>query len=53
MVDTRNSGFVRDGNTAGIIGFGEAVKILRERWRQDKDRIEKLSDRLKAGFEKR
>ncbi|MFA4926061.1 MAG: cysteine desulfurase family protein [Candidatus Aminicenantales bacterium] len=40
-------------NTAGIIGFGEAVKILRERWRQDKDRIEKLSDRLKAGFEKK
>jgi len=40
-------------NTAGIIGFGEAVKILGERWRQDKDRIEKLSDRLKAGFEKK
>jgi cysteine desulfurase len=40
-------------NTAGIVGFGEAVKILRERWRQDKDRIEKLSDRLKAGFEKK
>ncbi|MBP7869941.1 MAG: cysteine desulfurase [Candidatus Saccharicenans sp.] len=40
-------------NTAGIIGFGEAVKILRERWRQDKDRIEKLSERLKAGFEKK
>jgi cysteine desulfurase len=40
-------------NTAGIIGFGEAVRILREQWRKDIDRIEKLSVRLKAGLEQK
>jgi len=40
-------------NTAGIIGFGEAVKILREEWLKDKNRIEKLAGRMKSGFEKK
>jgi cysteine desulfurase len=38
-------------NTSGIIGFGEAARILTERWKKDKDRIEKLASRLKAGIE--
>ncbi|HUM79010.1 MAG TPA: cysteine desulfurase family protein [Candidatus Saccharicenans sp.] len=40
-------------NTAGIIGFGEAVRILREEWLKDKNRIEKLAGRMKSGFEKK
>lgn len=40
-------------NTSGIIGFGEAVRVLAERWKKDKDRIEKLASRLKAGIEGR
>jgi len=40
-------------NTPGIVGFGEAVRILTERWKKDKDRIEKLASRLKAGIEGR
>ena len=40
-------------NTSGIIGFGEAARILTERWKKDKDRIEKLASRLKAGIEDR
>ena len=40
-------------NTSGIIGFGEAARILTERWKKDKDRIEKLASRLKAGIEGR
>ncbi len=40
-------------NTSGIVGFGEAVRILAEQWKKDKDRIEKLASRLKAGIEER
>ncbi len=40
-------------NTAGIIGFGEAARILQERWKKDKDRLEKLAEKLKAGLEER
>jgi cysteine desulfurase len=38
-------------NTIGIVGFGEAVKILMERGDKDKKRIERLADRLKRGIE--
>ncbi len=40
-------------NTAGIVGFGEAVQILLERGERDKKRIEKLADRLKKGIEEK
>jgi len=40
-------------NTSGIVGFGETVRILAERWKKDKDRIGKLASRLKAGIEER
>ncbi|HEX2695961.1 MAG TPA: aminotransferase class V-fold PLP-dependent enzyme [Acidobacteriota bacterium] len=40
-------------NTAGIVGFGEAVRVLGERMKKDKDRIEKLAERLKTGIESR
>ncbi len=40
-------------NTAGIVGFGEAVRVLGERMKKDKDRIEKLAEKLKAGIEGR
>jgi len=39
-------------NAAGIIGFGEAARILQERWRKDRDRLEKLAQKLKDGLEK-
>jgi len=38
-------------NTAGIVGFGEAVRVLEERGRKDRPRIEKLAERLKKGIE--
>jgi cysteine desulfurase len=38
-------------NTAGIVGFGEAVRVLEEHGRKDRARIERLADRLKAGIE--
>ncbi|MFW6131172.1 MAG: cysteine desulfurase family protein [Candidatus Aminicenantaceae bacterium] len=38
-------------NTCGIIGFGEAVKVLLENGNKDRKRIEKLSDQLKSGIE--
>lgn len=38
-------------NTAGIIGFGEAVRILQERGDKDKKRLEKLAELLKSGIE--
>lgn len=38
-------------NTLGIVGFGEAVKVLRERWKKDKEKIEKLALKLKQGIE--
>ncbi|MCI4444969.1 MAG: IscS subfamily cysteine desulfurase [Candidatus Aminicenantes bacterium] len=40
-------------NTIGIIGFGEAVRVMRERWKKDKSRLEKMADRLKSGLEQR
>jgi len=40
-------------NTVGIIGFGEAAKVLRERWKKDKDRLEKLAEKLKTGLERK
>jgi len=40
-------------NTAGIVGFGEAVRVLGERMNKDKDRLEKLAQRLKTGIEGR
>lgn len=39
-------------NTIGIVGFGEAARVLGERWKKDRDRIEKLAGRLKDGIEK-
>lgn len=40
-------------NTIGIVGFGEAVKVLKERWKKDKEKIEKLAAKLKEGIESR
>jgi len=40
-------------NTAGIVGFGEAVRVLEERGRKDIPRIEKLAEALKKGIEER
>jgi cysteine desulfurase len=40
-------------NTIGIVGFGEAVRLLAERSREDRDRIERLSESLKQGIEGR
>lgn len=38
-------------NTIGIVGFGEAVRVLIEKGNKDKKRIEKLADQLKRGIE--
>jgi cysteine desulfurase len=38
-------------NTAGIIGFSEAVRLLGEQGKKDRERIEKLAGRLKKGLE--
>ncbi|MCJ7588630.1 MAG: IscS subfamily cysteine desulfurase [Candidatus Aminicenantes bacterium] len=38
-------------NTIGIVGFGEAARVLGERWKKDRDRIERLAGRLKDGIE--
>jgi len=40
-------------NTAGIIGFGEAVRVLEEKGRKERARIEKLAETLKRGIEER
>jgi cysteine desulfurase len=40
-------------NTAGIIGFGEAVRVLEAKGRKERVRIEGLADELKAGIEER
>jgi len=37
-------------NTIGIVGFGEAVKVMVERRSRDEKRIEKLAARLKRGI---
>lgn len=38
-------------NTVGIVGFGEAARILSEKWKKDKERVEKLAGILKKGIE--
>jgi cysteine desulfurase len=38
-------------NTIGIVGFGEAIRIVQEQGEQDKKRITKLADMLKRGIE--
>lgn len=40
-------------NTAGIIGFGEAVRLMLERFEKDNTRIKKLAARLKAGIQEK
>ncbi|MCK7479956.1 MAG: aminotransferase class V-fold PLP-dependent enzyme [Candidatus Moduliflexus flocculans] len=40
-------------NTAGIIGFGEAVRVLEEKGRKERTRIEHLAETLKKGIEER
>jgi cysteine desulfurase len=38
-------------NTIGIVGFGEAVKILQSRWEKDKKRMKRMAAQLKNGIE--
>jgi cysteine desulfurase len=40
-------------NTIGIVGLGEAARILMETGKKDKKQIEKLAERLKNGIEER
>ncbi len=40
-------------NTAGIVGFGEAVRVLEEKGRKERSRVEKLAEALKRGIEER
>ena len=40
-------------NTIGIVGFGEAVRVLEEKGRKERARIEKLAETLKRGIEER
>lgn len=40
-------------NTIGIVGFGEAVRAIKERGDKDKKRIENLAEKLKKGIEDR
>ena len=40
-------------NTIGIVGFGEAVRILSEQSHEDKKRVDELADRLKKGVEEK
>ncbi len=40
-------------NTIGIVGFGEAVRIIKERGDKDKKRITKLAERLKKEIEEK
>jgi cysteine desulfurase len=40
-------------NTIGIVGFGEAARVLMERGKKDRERIEKLTDSLKKGIEEK
>jgi len=40
-------------NTIGIVGFGEAARVLPERLAQDKPRLAALAARLRAGLEQR
>jgi cysteine desulfurase len=38
-------------NTAGVVGFGEAVRVLEEKGRRERARIEHLAEILKKGIE--
>ena len=38
-------------NTIGVIGFGEAVRVMKKKGPEDKKRIEKLAQHLKKGVE--
>jgi cysteine desulfurase len=40
-------------NTIGIVGFGEAVRVMTERRDKDNKRIAKLSEQLKKGIEEK
>jgi cysteine desulfurase len=40
-------------NTVGIVGFGEAVRVLEERGKKDRPRIEKMAEALKKGIEEK
>jgi cysteine desulfurase len=40
-------------NTAGIVGFGEAVRVFEEKGRKERSRVEKLAVILKKGVEER
>lgn len=40
-------------NTIGIIGFGEAARMLPEKFESDRARIERLASRLKTGIEEK
>lgn len=40
-------------NTAGIVGFAEAVRVLLERGEKDKKVIAKLADKLRKGIEEK
>ena len=40
-------------NTAGIVGFGEAVRVLEAKGRPERLRVEKLAETLKQGVEER
>ena len=40
-------------NTAGIVGFGEAVRVLEERAKKDRTRVEKMAEALKKGIEEK
>ena len=40
-------------NTIGIVGFGEATRIITELGDKDKNRIENLADKLKNGIEEK
>jgi cysteine desulfurase len=40
-------------NTIGIVGFGEAARVLMERGRKDRERVEKLADSLRNGIEEK
>lgn len=40
-------------NTAGIVGFGEAVRVMMSQGGKEKKRIEKLAERLRRGIEEK
>ena len=40
-------------NTAGIVGFGEAVRVMEEKGKKERARIEHLAETLKKGIEDR